>query len=74
MLWEVLVSYISKIIRARNAQIYEIDMERTHGDGVNKHPSAIFTMKLGKNNVSHSEMLSSIAKLPCVYSIQELIA
>ena len=68
------VSYISKVIRARNSQIYEIDMERTHGDGVNKHPSAIFTMKLGKNNASHSEMLSSIAKLPCVYSIQELIA
>ena len=68
------VSTISDTIRSRNAHIYEIDMERTRGDGAKKHPSAIITMKLGKGNASHSEMLSTIARLPCVYSIQELIA
>ena len=32
------------------------------------------TLKLGKENASHSAILSSVAELPCVNSIQELIS
>ena len=39
------------------------------------HPvSAIFSMKLSKEQSSHSEMISSIAELPCVLALHELIS
>ena len=31
-------------------------------------------MTLSKENISHSNMLTSVAELPCVQSIQELIS
>lgn len=62
---------VTRIILDQDAQIFDIDVERTEQEGI---PSAIFTIKLGKKNASHSALLSSVAELPCVHSIQELIS
>ena len=67
------IETITQVIRAREAKVYDIDIERPEEkDG--KHPSAIFILKLGKHMPSHSGMLSAVAELPCVYSVQELIS
>ena len=60
-------------IQARHVQIFDIDVERTEFDGSN-YPCAVFTLKLDKENTSHSDMLSSLAELPCTYSVHEIIA
>ena len=64
---------IQDTIRAQDAQIYDIDIERTRKEG-DLYPSMILTLKLSKENASHSAILSSVAELPCVHSIQELIS
>jgi len=66
------IDEITAVIKALNAQIFDIDLERTERAG-DKYPSAIFIMKLSKENHSHSGMLSSVAELPCVHSVRELI-
>lgn len=67
------VSTISETIRALDAEIFDIDIERSEKDA-NGLPSAILTLQLSKNNSSHSAMLSSIAELDCVHAVRELIA
>ena len=64
---------IRQVIEAQGAQIFDVDIEtdeRFDDDSV----SAIFSMKLSKEQSSHSEMISSIAELPCVLSLHELIS
>ena len=67
------VQAITEVIQAQAARIYDIDVERTERSG-NKWPSAIFILQLSKENHSHSGMLSAVAELNCVRSVQELIA
>lgn len=67
------VDDITSVIKAKNANIYEIDFERTVRTD-DQYPSAIFSIKLSRENTSHSDMLSSIAELPFVISIEELIS
>ena len=67
------IDRITSTIKEQEAQIFDIDLERTQPDGTLK-PTAIMTLKLAKHNASHSAILSSVAELPCVYSVQELIA
>ena len=67
------VQTITEVIQAQAARIYDIDVERTERSG-NKWPSAIFILQLSKENHSHSGMLSAVAELNCVRSVQELIA
>lgn len=67
------VDAITKTILAQGAQLYDLEMERTERQG-DKLPSAIMTLRLGRQNVSHSAILSSLAELPCVDSVQELIS
>lgn len=70
------VSDIDGIIRTierEHATIYDLELE--HADArQGKPPSAIMTLKLHREHASHSAILSSVAELPCVSSIQELIA
>ena len=66
------INTISEVIEAQDATIFNMDLERTGQDG--EGASAVFTLKLSHANTSHSEMLSSVAELSCVSSIQELIA
>ena len=67
------IETITQVIHACDAKVFDVDIERSEeADG--KHPSAIFILKLGKNMPSHSGMLSTVADLPCVYSVQELVS
>ena len=63
------ISTISEAIEAQNAVIYEIDVEK-----VKSPASAIFILQMSRSNSSHSGMLSSVAELGCVRSVQELIS
>lgn len=67
------IADITKLIESQNAKIYDIDVERTERKD-DKYPSAIFILQLSRANHSHSGMLTSIAEMPCVQSVQELIS
>ncbi|MBQ3665193.1 MAG: MgtC/SapB family protein [Lachnospiraceae bacterium] len=67
------VNVIAGTILERGAQIFDLDIERMKKDG-DKYPSAIVTVKLSKESPSHSGILSSLAELACVRSVQELIS
>lgn len=58
-------------IESSGVQLFEIDVEHTEAEG---DPSAVLTMKLSRENASHSALLSSVAELGCVLSVQELIS
>ena len=67
------VSAISELIESMGAGIFEVDIERAEAVGELK-PSAVFDARLSRENRSHSVLLSSVAELPCVSSVQEIIA
>ena len=67
------IADITRMIEGRQAKIYDIDVERTERKD-DKYPSAIFILQLSRSDHSHSGMLSSIAEMPCVHSVQELIS
>lgn len=64
---------ITDAIKGENATVYDINVERTKREG-KKFPSAVIVLQMGRDNASHSSMLSTIAELPCVHTIHELIA
>ena len=59
------IQTITDTIEAEGAKIYDMDLERTQRDAEG-YPSAIFTLKLSRENGSHSAILSSVAELRCV--------
>ena len=63
------IAEISALIKKQQASIYEIDIEAGPAPA-----SAIFILKMSKERGSHSAMLSSIAEMDCVRSVQELIS
>ena len=67
------IDRITGVIEEQRARIYDIDIERTERKG-DKFPSAIFILQLSRDNHSHSSMLTTVAELPCVVSVQELIS
>lgn len=67
------IEMITECIRMENAHLFYLDIERTERKK-DKYPSAIMSLKMSKKNASHSALLSSVAELPCVHSIQELIS
>lgn len=67
------IADITRAIEAEGARVYDIDVERTERKE-EKYPSAIFILQLSRDNHSHSGMLSSVAELACVHSVQELIS
>lgn len=64
---------IISVMEQQHASVYDVDVERVEREDDN-YPSAIFVLKLSKANHSHSSMLSSVAELSCVHSVQELIS
>ncbi len=67
------INSVTDTIRMLGAKIIEMEFERTEkSDGQN--PSAILILKLSKEQSSHSALLSSVAELPCVYGVRELIS
>ncbi len=67
------ITGITRAIEAEGARVYDIDIERSERKD-DKYPSAIFILKLSRENHSHSGMLSSVAGLSCVHSVQELVS
>lgn len=67
------VALITEFLRSRDVTIYDIDVERTRKKN-GKRPCAVMILKLSRENSSHSAMLSSLAEMECVYSVQELIS
>ena len=67
------IANITRAIEAEGARVFDIDIERTERKD-DKNPSAIFILKLSRDNHSHSGMLSSVAELSCVHSVQELVS
>lgn len=67
------INEITRVINEKDAKIYDINVETTKRKG-DQYPSAVFSMQLGKGKASHSEMLATIAEMPCVFSVEELIA
>ena len=64
---------IKQALAAHGATLFDIDVERSEErDGL--LPSAILSLKLARGKASHSAMLSSLAELPCVSSVRELIS
>ena len=67
------IGTITSAIEAEGATVYDIDVERTERKD-EKYPSAIFILQLSRDNHSHSGMLTSVAELGCVHSVQELVS
>ena len=67
------VSTISTTLQNLEATIYDIDIERSERLD-DQMPSAIFALKLGKEQSSHSALISSVAELDCVRAVRELIS
>lgn len=67
------IDTITQTIKAEGATLFDLEVERTERQG-NKPPAAIMTLKLSRENPSHSAILSSVAELPCVNAVQELIS
>lgn len=64
---------ITETIRKMDAQVFELEVEQTKRKD-DKYPCAVISIKLSKQRASHSEMLSTLAEMPCVYSIKELVS
>ena len=66
------LSLITDTLKGEGATIYEFELEDRQKN--NDAPSVIVWVKLSKNNKSHSSVLSSVAELDCVSSVQELVS
>ena len=64
---------IKRTIAEEGAHIFDADIENSKRE-IDKFPSAIITIRLSDEKPSHSQMLSTVAVLNCVYSVQELIS
>ena len=64
---------ITAVIKNNGAEIQEIEIEQIKKEA-EVLPSAILNLRLSAENTSHSDMMSSIAELPSVYAIEELIS
>lgn len=67
------ISVITELLNEQHVHIYDIDIEQTE-QKASKSPSAIFVLQMSRENHSHSGILSSLAELSCVRSVQELIS
>lgn len=56
-------------IKAQNAQIYDVEVLKG-GCGQGQNPSVVFSIHL-REKQPHAQILSEIATLPCIYSIDE---
>ena len=66
------LNLITDTLTNEGATIYEFELEDKQRSG--DDPSAIVWVKLSKENKSHSSVLSSVAELDCVSSVQELVS
>ena len=62
---------VTGAVAEQGAQIFDLSLEESK-DG--EPHNAILSLKMAKGAASHSAMLSSLAVLPCVLSVRELIS
>ena len=67
------IEVIRNVLESLEATVYDIEVERAESTGCH-HASAIFIVKMSRANHSHSGILSSVAELPCVHGVSEIIA
>ena len=67
------IDTIRRALEGQGATIFDIDFERAEKTE-NHYASAMFTVKLGKTNHSHSSMITTVAELDCVHGVSEIIA
>lgn len=67
------IERLQEYFAEHHIKIFDVDVENTESKD-DKHPSAIFTIKLSKNHTSHSDMLSTVAELSYIYSVYELVS
>ena len=67
------IDAITKVIEEHADSIHSIDIEHSES-GNGKHSSVIYTVRMKKHQTSHSHILSYVAELPWVYSVEEVIA
>ena len=65
------IDLITDAVEEEGGVISEFELETPVSE---EEQSAILWVKLPRSNPSHSNMLSSVAELPCVISVQELIS
>lgn len=65
------IDTITNTLKKEGAEISEFELESSKED---EDMSVIIWMKLNRENASHSAILSTVAELPCVISVQELIS
>ena len=65
------IDLITDAVEEEGGVISEFELETPVSE---EERSAILWVKLPRSNPSHSNMLSSVAELPCVISVQELIS
>ena len=66
------LAQIMAAINGQKAQVFETEIERTKQED-EEPPTVILSVKLSREQPSHSALLSTVAELPCVYAVQELI-
>ena len=57
-------------IKAQNAQIYEVELEKGH-DATGKRPGAVFFLHLAKHQ-SHAAFMASLSEVDSIYFMEEL--
>ena len=66
------LSDVTELISSKDAKIFDIDLDNPdRKQGL--YPSVILDLRMSRTNASHSDMLSSVAELPCVHRTRELI-
>ena len=67
------VNTVTDSLREHQVEVFDIDIGRTEITKDGQYPCASFTLRLSREDHSHSGILSSLAELPCVRSVRELI-
>lgn len=67
------IEEFTAFLKDHHIKVYDMDIENTSNEN-DLHPSAIYAVKLSKEHKSHSGMLSTVAELPYIYSVHELIS
>lgn len=67
------IEAIRNVLEKLEATVYDIEVERAESTE-HHHASAIFILKMSREKHSHSGILTSVAELPFVYGVSEIIA
>ena len=67
------IDTIRRVMEEQGATIFDIDVERAEKTD-HRNASAMFVIKMSRENHSHSGMITTVAELDCVHAVREIIA